>query len=137
MVDHPRSSALVFVALSLVMMIAACNRSETPPQPSVVKVSIRLQWVHQAQFAGVYAAKEKGFYRDQHLDVTIYPGGADFNAIKLVAAGSNDFGIWTADQLVLARSQGIPVKGLAAIFQRSLACFMSKQSSGIKSPTDS
>lgn len=45
------------------------------------KISLRLQWLHQAQFAGFYVAKEKGFYRKEGLDVTINSGGQDFNAV--------------------------------------------------------
>ncbi len=127
----------VFVASLLLagVLFPACQQ-KPPTETQLIKVSIRLQWVHQAQFAGVYVAKEKGFYSEKGLDVTIFPGGADFNAIKLVAAGSNDFGIWTADQLVLARAQGVPVKAISAVFQKSLACFIAKESSGIKSPRD-
>ena len=61
------------------------------------KVSIRLKWLHQAQFAGYYVAKEKGFYKDEKLDVTINPGGPQLVAENLVAAGTDDFaqgGAW-------------------------------------------
>ncbi len=34
-------------------------------------VSIRLKWHHQTQFAGVYVAHQKGFYRDAGLQVRI------------------------------------------------------------------
>jgi len=40
-------------------------------------VTIQLKWVAQAQFAGYFVAKEKGFYKDAGLDVTIKPGGPD------------------------------------------------------------
>ena len=38
-------------------------------------VTIQLKWVAQAQFAGYFVAKDKGFYKDAGLDVTINPGG--------------------------------------------------------------
>ena len=41
------------------------------------KVTVQMKWVTQAQFAGYYVAKDKGFYKDEGLDVTIKPGGPD------------------------------------------------------------
>jgi ABC-type nitrate/sulfonate/bicarbonate transport system substrate-binding protein len=123
----------------LMLLLALCASAgcrHHKDNTGLYPVSIRLQWIHQAQFAGIYAAKVNGYYRDAGLDVSVYQGGADLNAIKLVASGSNDFGIWTADQLVLARAQGIPIKGVAAIFQKSLACFIAKASSHISSVRD-
>jgi len=40
-------------------------------------VTIQLKWVAQAQFAGYFVAKDKGFYKEAGLDVTINPGGPD------------------------------------------------------------
>lgn len=107
-------------------------RTTAPPE----KLSLRLQWLHQAQFAGFYVAKEKGFYREEGLDVTINSGGQDFNAVTLVASGSDDVGIWTADQVLLAYSRGVPIRAVGVVFDRSLAAFMVRSSSGIKTPKD-
>ena len=52
------------------------------------KVSIRLEWVAQSQFAGVYVAQAKGFYKDVGLDATINPGGPNINVETLVASGA-------------------------------------------------
>ena len=41
------------------------------------KVTLQLKWVAQAQFAGYYVAKDKGYYKEADLDVTINPGGPD------------------------------------------------------------
>ena len=62
-----RSIALGLAAAGL---IAAGSPAEADD-----KVSLRLKWLNQAQFAGYYVAKEKGFYKDERLDVTINPGG--------------------------------------------------------------
>ncbi len=40
-------------------------------------VTLQLKWVVQAQFGGYFVAKDKGFYKDENLDVTILPGGPD------------------------------------------------------------
>jgi NitT/TauT family transport system substrate-binding protein len=56
------------------------------------RVTLQLKWVTQAQFAGYYAAKAKGLYQAEKLDVTIRPGGPDIcpNRWWLVAALSSE-----------------------------------------------
>lgn len=103
---------------------------------SADKVSVRLDWLPQAQFAGVYVAQEKGYFKEKNLDVTINPGGVDFNPIQLVASGSDLLGMANADQLIVARAKGLPLVGIAAIFQQNPSVFMAKQSSGISTPHD-
>ncbi len=48
-----------------------------PARQAQDKLTLQLKWVTQAQFAGYYVAKDKGFYKDEKLDVTIKPGGPD------------------------------------------------------------
>ncbi len=50
-------------------------------------VKLQLKWVTQAQFAGYYVAKDKGFYSAEDLDVTILPGGPDIAPTQVVAGG--------------------------------------------------
>src|SRR5262245_50432721 len=53
-------------------------------------VTLQLKWVTQAQFGGYYVAKEKGFYSDEGLDVTIKPGGPDIAPETVIAGGGAD-----------------------------------------------
>lgn len=99
-------------------------------------ISIRLKWLHQAQFAGFYYAKEAGFYEDRALDVTLRPGGIDYPAIQMVASRSDDFGITAADQILLARDKGIPVVAIACIFRKSPFVLFSLKESGITKVED-
>ena len=54
------------------------------------KVTLQLKWVTQAQFAGYFVAKDKGFYKDEGLDVTIKPGGPDVAPPQVIAGGGAD-----------------------------------------------
>ena len=54
------------------------------------KVTLQLKWVTQAQFAGYYVAKDKGFYKDAGLDVSIKPGGPDVAPPQVLAGGGAD-----------------------------------------------
>ena len=54
------------------------------------KLALQLQWVTQAQFAGYYVALDKGYYKDENLDVTIKPGGPDIAPPQVLAGGGAD-----------------------------------------------
>ena len=102
----------------------------------VEEVSLRLKWLHQAQFAGNYVAAEKGFYEDQGLKVDIQPINLDENTIDLVAAGKVDFGISSADDVILARAKGKAIKAIAVIYKVNPVGIISLTESGIKTPSD-
>jgi ABC-type nitrate/sulfonate/bicarbonate transport system substrate-binding protein len=99
-------------------------------------VTVRLKWFNQAQFAGFYVAKDKGLYQSAGLDVNIQPGGPDFPAIQMVAGGNEQFGVTGADQVLIARSKGVPVVALAVLYRRNPFVLFSLEKSGIKTPAD-
>jgi NitT/TauT family transport system substrate-binding protein len=99
-------------------------------------VTVRLKWFNQAQFAGFYVAQDKGYYKAAGLDVNIQPGGPDFPAIQMVTGGNEQFGVTGADQILIARSKGVPVVALAVIYRRNPFVLFSLAKSGIKTPAD-
>ncbi|HNY12977.1 MAG TPA: ABC transporter substrate-binding protein [Candidatus Wallbacteria bacterium] len=82
------------------------------------KVTLQLKWRHQFQFAGYYAAVEKGYYKQAGLDVKIVEANEELEPVNAVLTGKADFGTCNAD-LVLYRGAGKPVVVLAVIFQHS------------------
>ncbi|MCX7940135.1 MAG: ABC transporter substrate-binding protein [Thermoflexales bacterium] len=98
----------------------AAQPTEAPAAPSKVAVRVVLQWVPQSQFAGYYAAKDKGFYEAEGLDVTIIPGGPDIAPAQVVASGGAEFGVaWLPGRMLAAREGGADLVNIAQIFQRS------------------
>ncbi|HVJ45576.1 MAG TPA: ABC transporter substrate-binding protein [Luteolibacter sp.] len=95
------------------------------------KVSLQLKWTHQFQFAGYYAAVEKGFYRDAGLDVEIREALPEQDTAREVTKGAADFGVGTSN-LILLRSQGEPVVVLGVIYQHSPFVLISTAASGIR-----
>ena len=93
------SVALFCAVGSTVVLLDNCNNRHGD------KVSLRLQWVHQSQFAGFYVAKEKGFYGKRGLDLTIRAGGVGFNVPLLVSTEKEDFGIWMGDQTLISAAK--------------------------------
>ncbi|MFZ1007213.1 MAG: ABC transporter substrate-binding protein, partial [Candidatus Sulfotelmatobacter sp.] len=82
-------------------------------------VTVRLKWLHQAQFAGFYAADQLGKYRAKELSVDLLPGGIDTPAIFQVLSGAADYGVTGADQVLLARAEGHPIVAIAVIYRQT------------------
>ena len=93
-------------------------------------VTLQLKWQHQFQFAGYYAAKEKGFYKDAGLDVTIVEATPDINVVQEVIADRVQFGVGTSE-LILNRHRGDDVLVLGVIFQHSPLSLITLKESGI------
>ncbi|MDD2887269.1 MAG: ABC transporter substrate-binding protein [Aliarcobacter sp.] len=99
------------------------------------KVTLQLKWFHQFQFAGYYAAKEKGFYDEVGLDVEIKQRDLEFNNIEQVINNEAQYGI--ADSaLLLYKMKNEPVVIVAPIFQHSPNVLISLKSNKINSPYD-
>jgi signal transduction histidine kinase/ActR/RegA family two-component response regulator len=102
-------------------------------KPPLEDVSVQLKWFHQFQFAGIYMAKEKGYYKKHGLNVTIKERDPNKNNIMQVIDGEAEYGL--ADPAILRyRAEGLPVKVIAAIFQSNPMVLISKKESGIVSP---
>lgn len=100
------------------------------------KVSVRLNWVHQAQFAGIYVAKEKGFYAEEGLDVDVREYIQGLDQVKELVGGQVDFIVAGATELLLGVDKGYDVIGLATIYQNSPLAYASRKELGIKTPND-
>src|SRR3989449_4890326 len=97
------------------------------------KVTLQLKWVTQAQFAGYYAAKAKGLYTAETLDVTIRPGGPDIVPEQVVAGGGAQFGIDWLPSLLSARDQGAPPRHIRPGFPYNRQPEIAFQSSRLQS----
>ena len=126
-----RNSLIHIIAITLLsfsMQISAMGHSPTP-------VSLQLKYTHQFQFAGYYAAKEMGYYKDEGLEVEFREWSPEFRVIDHVIKGDADFGI--GDPTLLPEFvNGQPIVVLAALFQESPLALFSKQESGIFLPSD-
>jgi NitT/TauT family transport system substrate-binding protein len=122
--------------LALVGMLAMLGSTEAARGQAADRVQLQLKWVTQAQFAGYYAAKAKGFYSAEHLDVTIRPGGPDIVPEQVVAGGGAQFGIDWLPSLLSARDQGAPLVNIAQVFAASGMRELAFKSSGITGAAD-
>ena len=100
------------------------------------KLTLQLKWVTQAQFAGYYVAKDKGFYKDENLDVTIKAGGPDVAPPQVIAGGGADVVVDWMPSALATREKGIALVNIAQVFKRSGMELTCRKDSGIKTPAD-
>jgi NitT/TauT family transport system substrate-binding protein len=105
-------------------LLAACGKAS--------KIRLALNWKPDPQFGGFYAAD----YVKHGLDVDVLPGGAGTPTVQMIGAGSVEFGVVAADEIVLARSQGNDVVGLFAVFQENPQGIMAHASRRLNSLED-
>ncbi|HEV7277640.1 MAG TPA: ABC transporter substrate-binding protein [Devosiaceae bacterium] len=100
------------------------------------KVTLQLKWVTQAQFAGYFVAKDKGFYEEENLEVEIKPGGPDIAPEQVIAGGGADvITTWMAAALA-ARERGVPLVNIAQPFKSSGLLLTCLKETGVESPED-
>ncbi|MFZ6657110.1 ABC transporter substrate-binding protein [Undibacterium sp. TJN19] len=102
---------------------------------AVEKVRLQLKWTHAFQFAGYYAAKELGYYREAGLDVDIKEALPGLDVVDEVVAGNAEYGVGTSS-LLLSRKAGKPVVALAVIFQHSPMILIARRDSDAQTVHD-
>ncbi|MCA1970049.1 MAG: ABC transporter substrate-binding protein [Rhizobium sp.] len=120
------ASLLLAGAVSLTAMQAAAAE----------KVTLQLKWVTQAQFAGYYVAKDKGFYEEEGLDVEIKPGGPDIAPPQVLAGGGADVIVDWMPSALATREKGVPLVNIAQPFKASGMMLTCLKETGITKPED-
>ena len=124
-------------AVAAALVLSGCS-SSTPSASSsgstkLTPVTLQLQWVTQAQFAGYYAALAQGYYKKAGRDVTIKQAGTDTVPIKSVADGEADYAISWVPKVLGSIEQGVNVTDVAQIYERSGTTQISFKDKGISS----
>jgi NitT/TauT family transport system substrate-binding protein len=129
-------------ALAAVLIIGGCGTADTPTTPApgasgaLTPIKLQLQWFYQAQFAGYLAAVDRGFYREQGLDVQLLEGGVDIVPQTVLAQGKADYAVAWVPKALASREQGAAITDVAQIFARSGTYQVAFSSSGITGPAD-
>ena len=114
---------------------AGCRRT-APTDTATTKTKVQLNWVAEPEFGGIYAARESGAYKRAGLDVEIVAGAAGTPVLQIVASGQADFGVVSADDVVLARARGVDIVAVLASFQHSPLGVMVHGARGIEKLED-
>ncbi len=122
-------TAVACAALAAWVAVAAAAPEHKTAE--MTKVTLQLKWVTQAQFAGYYAALEKGYYDKEGLDVTIKVGGPSITPETVVAGKAAEFGLDWLPNLLATREKGSNLVSIAQVFARSGMTELTWRSSGI------
>ncbi len=123
----------ITILLLLLALAAGCKKQEEGVK--LRKVRVVLDWTPNTNHAGVYVARELGYYKDQGLEVEIIQPGEN-TAEKIVAGGQAEFGFSYQESVTIARSQSIPVKSIAAVIQHNTSGFAALKEADITSAKD-
>jgi len=114
----------------LVISIFSCSSEN-----EINKVSLALDWYPNSNHAGIFYAKDKGYFLDGDLDVEVYTASDPSSILQTVASGRDQFGISYQPDLLLARSEGVPVVAISSIVRTPLNSIMTLKKSGISDPS--
>ncbi len=101
----------------------------------LTKITVAMGYIPSVQFAPFYVAEEKGYFRDAGLDITLNYG-LESDLIKLVGTNQVPFMIGSGDQVILGRSQGIPVRYMFRWYRKFPVVVFAKTDQNIKAPKD-
>lgn len=134
-----RRILFLLVGLLLLVSLGCAQKQAQEPkaqqEKKAEKVTVMLDWVPNTNHSGLYVAKDKGYFREQGLDVEIVQpsqGGTS----QLVATGKAQFGVSYQEDVTMARANGVPVVSIAAVIQHNTSGFASKKELNIKRPKD-
>ncbi len=129
---------IIFLGIILILLSLVFGKKINKPIETVgqkQKITVLLDWFPNTNHTGLYVAKEKGFFAEENLDVSILqPGEGENN--QIVAAGKADFGISSQESVIQARVAGIPLVSIAAVIQHNTSAFASLEESEIRSVKD-
>jgi NitT/TauT family transport system substrate-binding protein len=123
--------------LLLAALIASCApQTQTPPPPAeLAPVRLPVGFIPNIQFAPLYVSIEKGYFREEGLDVTIDYSMENDNAV-LVGADELPFAVVSGEQVLLARAQGLPIVYVTCWYRDFPVGVAALASEGIKTPAD-
>ncbi len=138
-----RRALLGAAAAATAVTLAACSApaesgGDDGDFEPLTSISLQLQWLPQAQFAGYYVALDQGYFEEYGFDeVSIVPSGGDIVPQDALVAGDVDFAIaWVPKVLGSLEATGVELTDIAQVFQKSGTLQVSWADSGIESVAD-
>lgn len=100
------------------------------------QITVGLGYIPNIQFAPYYVAVRKGYYAAEGLDVAFSYGGNVNDLLLQTASGKLPFVVAAGDEVLVARTQQVPVKMVFLFYQKAPVAVFSKQSAGVTKPED-
>jgi NitT/TauT family transport system substrate-binding protein len=123
----------VMIVLCAGGFLSGCGPAE--PEAAAQNVTLAMGFIPNVQFAPFYVALEKGYFADEGIEIE-FDYGWETDLLKLVGGDELQFAIASGDQVVLARSQELPVVYVMDWYRRFPVCVVSLADAGIREPAD-
>jgi NitT/TauT family transport system substrate-binding protein len=131
---HTALAAALTGLAAMPILLAAVT--ETARAQNIESAVLRLDWLASGYHVPFFHALERGYYRDQGIDLTIADGKGSSTTLQVVASGNETFGATNLSTMALGIAKGMPVVAVAALIQRSPDAILSLKDAGIAGPKD-
>jgi len=121
--------------LACLMLAAACTPAPASPSGQMTDVSLPLGYIPNIQFAPLYVALDKGYYRDAGVNLKL-DYSYETDAVALVGANKLQFAVVSGEQVLLGRAQGLPIVYVMAWYKDYPVGIMAPKNKGIRLPAD-
>src|SRR5438045_8601959 len=114
-IRRPIAFVALFIALTAIVIgvtVTSCGHKRAPNGEAL---RVQFGWLPDTHHVGFWLAAEKGYYRDEGLEVELRAGGLDSSPLTSVVSGAAEIGqVGGMEQLVTARAEGLPVRAVAS-----------------------
>ena len=130
-----KKMTLIAFLLTSIIILSACQSINPAGEPEIIPTRLTMGYIPNIQFAPVYVAIEKGYFRDAGFEVELEYGN-EADAVALIGAGDQTFSIASGEQVLLARAQGLPITYVAAWYKEFPVGVVSLSEQNITAPQD-
>ncbi len=127
---------IVPLLLGAMLVLSACaGPAPQSTAASLMHVKLPVGYIPNIQFAPLYVAVDRGYFKDQGLEIE-FDYSYETDAVSLVGADNLQFAVVSGEQVLLARAQGLPVVYVCAWYQQYPVAVASKIEQGIRTTAD-